>query len=487
MMGFMKPAPHVARLPADRIDAEYKRLRMQVFWGTFLGYATYYLLRKNFSLAMPYIVEESGYTKAQLGIVLTMLSIAYGFSKFVMGNVSDRSNPKYFATIGLLLSAMICLAFGLVPGVLSSIPIMCTLSFLNGWFQGMGWPPCGKTMVHWWSKKERGTIVSIWNCAHNVGGMAPGALVLLAGMIWARTHGVEATNKDIWQQALYYPGIAAMVAAVFIVFAMKDTPQSCGLPPIEQWKNDYPDDYDEKTAEKNLSTKEIFVTYVLKNRLLWYIAVANVFVYLIRYGVLKWSPVYLSEVKHFDFKGTAIAYTIYELAAIPGTLLCGWVSDKIFKGKRGITGVIFMILTTIAVVALWMNPATPVDAQGNIVAEYAGVVWYKNPYQLTDFLLMTTVGFLIYGPVMLIGLHALELAPKKAAGTAAGFTGLFGYLGGTVSASYVIGRTAERYGWDAGFYVMIAGSIIAVILLLITTLEEAKHKAKIPEQERLVK
>ena len=90
MMGFMKPAPHVARLPADRIDAEYKRLRMQVFWGTFLGYATYYLLRKNFSLAMPYIVEESGYTKAQLGIVLTMLSIAYGFSKFVMGNVSQQ-------------------------------------------------------------------------------------------------------------------------------------------------------------------------------------------------------------------------------------------------------------------------------------------------------------------------------------------------------------------------------------------------------------
>ena len=72
---------------------------------------------------------------------------------------------------------------------------------------------------------------------------------------------------------------------------------------------------------------------MLKNRLLWYIAIANVFVYLIRYGVLKWSPVYLSEVKHFDFKGTAWAYTVYELAAIPGTLLCGWVSDKVFKAN----------------------------------------------------------------------------------------------------------------------------------------------------------
>ena len=483
MIGFMKPAPHVARLPADRIDAEYKRLRMQVFWGTFLGYATYYLLRKNFSLAMPYIVEESGYTKAQLGIVLTMLSIAYGFSKFVMGNVSDRSNPKYFATIGLLLSAMICLAFGLVPGVLSSIPIMCTLSFLNGWFQGMGWPPCGKTMVHWWSKTERGSVVSVWNTAHNLGGMVPGAMVLLAGAVYFNTHGVEATNKDIWQQALYYPGIAAMIIAIPIFFIMKDSPQSCGLPPIEQWKNDYPDNYDAKTAEKDLTTKEIFVTYVLKNRLLWYIALANVFVYLIRYGVLKWSPVYLSEVKHFNFKGTAWAYTIYELAAIPGTLLCGWVSDKVFKGKRGLTGFIFMILTTAAVVALWMNPATPADQ----VAQYADKPWFQNPYQLTDFVLMTTVGFLIYGPVMLIGLHALELAPKKAAGTAAGFTGLFGYLGGTTAAAAVVGWAAQHYGWDGGFYVMIGGGVIAVVLLFITMLEEGRHKARIPESERVKK
>ena len=378
---------------------------------------------------------------------------------------------------------------GLVPWATSSVAVMFAFIFLNGWFQGMGWPPCGKTMVHWWSKKERGTIVSIWNCAHNIGGMMPGAMVLLATYIFAQNHPdiTDVKAMHVWRQALYYPGVVAMLLAVPVYFVMKDTPQSCGLPPIEQWKNDYPENYDEKTAEKNLSTKEIFVTYVLKNRLLWYIALANVFVYLIRYGVLKWSPVYLGEVKHFDIKGTAWAYTIYELAAVPGTLLCGWVSDKVFKGRRGLTGVIFMILTTLAVLALWLNPATPVDAQGNIIAEYADVVWYKNPYQLTDFILMTTVGFLIYGPVMLIGLHALELAPKKAAGTAAGFTGLFGYLGGTVAASAVIGWAADRFGWDGGFRVMVTGGVIAIILLLITTIEEGKHKAKIPEKERLVK
>lgn len=162
-----------------------------------------------------------------------------------------------------------------------------------------------------------------------------------------------------------------------------------------------------KNLRKRFNCKRNLRNLCIKNKLLWYIAIANVFVYLIRYGVLKWSPVYLSEVKHFNIKGTAWAYTIYELAAVPGTLLCGWVSDKVFKGKRGLTGFIFMILTTAAVVAYWMNPATP-EAE---LANYSA--WYENPYQLTDFVLMTLIGFLIYGPVMLIGLHALELAPKK--------------------------------------------------------------------------
>ena len=473
MFGPFKPAPHIAELPAEKIDSTYRRLRWQVFAGIFFGYAAYYFVRANFDLAQPGLIQAGLYTKAELGVIGSAAGLAYGLSKFVMAGMSDRSNPRVFLPFGLLLSGLCMTLMGLFPWATSGIAIMWAMIFLNGWFQGMGWPPCGRTMVHWWSKSERGTIVSIWNTAHNIGGMMPGAMVLLASAVFFSTHGIEAQAKDIWQQSLYYPGIAAMICAIPVYFVMRDTPQSCGLPSIEKWRNDYPDDYNEKTYENDLSTKEIFVTYVLKNKLLWYIAIANVFVYLIRYGVLKWSPVYLSEVKHFNIKGTAWAYTIYELAAVPGTLLCGWVSDKVFKGKRGLTGFIFMILTTAAVVAYWMNPATP-EAE---LANYAA--WYENPYQLTDFILMTLIGFLIYGPVMLIGLHALELAPKKAAGTAAGFTGLFGYLGGTVSASAVIGWAAQHYGWDGGFYVMIGGGILAVLLLFIVMVEEGKHKAKL--------
>ena len=54
-----------------------------------------------------------------------------------------------------------------------------------------------------------------------------------------------------------------------------------------------------------------------------------------------------------------------------------------------------------------------------------------------------------------------------------------------MSASAVVGWAAEHYGWDGGFYVMIAGSVLAVILLFITMIEEGKHKARIAESERL--
>ncbi|MGL5006006.1 MAG: glycerol-3-phosphate transporter [Plesiomonas sp.] len=440
MLRFFQPAAHSARLPDAQIDSTYKRMRWQIFAGIFFGYAGYYLVRKNFSLAMPYLVEQ-GFSRGDLGFAMSGVAIAYGLSKFLMGAVSDRSNPRVFLTAGLLMSAAIFLFMGFVPWATSSITIMFVLLFLNGWVQGMGWPPCGRTMVHWWSQKERGEIVSVWNCAHNVGGGMIGPLFIL-GMGWFND----------WRSAFYVPAAAAVGVAIFAYLTMRDTPQSCGLPPIEEYKNDYPEDYSAKN-EIELTAKEIFTKYILPNKLLWYIAFANVFVYLLRYGVLDWAPTYLKEVKHFSVDKSSWAYFLYEWAGIPGTLVCGWMSDKVFKGNRGATGVFFMILVAIATTVYWLNPA------GNPTVDMAALV---------------AIGFLIYGPVMLIGLHALELAPKKAAGTAAGFTGLFGYLGGSVAANAVVGYTVDRFGWDGGFMLLIGSCVMAVILLALTMFHHNK-------------
>lgn len=233
MFGIFRPAPHQAPLPDAEVDSTYRRLRWQIFAGIFIGYAGYYLLRKNFSLAMPYLIED-GYSRGQLGVAMSAIAIAYGLSKFIMGLVSDRSNPRVFLPFGLLVSAAVMFIFGFAHWATSSVAIMFVLLFINGWAQGMGWPPSGRTMVHWWSQKERGSVVSVWNVAHNVGGGLIGPLFLLGLALFGD-----------WRSAFYVPAIVAVGVAVFAYFAMRDTPQSCGLPPIEKHKDDYPEGYDE--------------------------------------------------------------------------------------------------------------------------------------------------------------------------------------------------------------------------------------------------
>ncbi|MCF0168159.1 MAG: MFS transporter [Bacteroidales bacterium] len=426
-----------------QIDKRYKGLRLQVFLGVYLGYAAYYLVRKNFTLAMPFIKENYGFSESQLGLALAFNGIGYGISKFLMGGVSDRSDARKFLPLGLILASVATIIAGTALGT-ANIFMMALLQFLIGWFGGMGWPPCGRVMTHWFSRGERGTKMSIWNTAHNVGGGMVGTIAA-----FGTTMGISLGLGSLaWRFGSFYlPAAIAILVALIAYLLIRDTPQSCGLPAIEQHRNDYAPDYSEH-QETVLSTKDIFFKYVLRNKWLWYIAMANAFVYCVRYGVLDWAPTYLKDVKGYDFKASGVAYSFYEWAAIPGTLFCGWLSDKVFKGRRSMTTIIFMAMVALAVFIYWRNPA-------------------GNP--LIDNIALIAIGFFIYGPVMLIGVQALDLSPKNAAGASAGLTGFFGYFFGTsLLANFVIGKVIQSYGWDVSFIVLIGCCLMSIVLMLLT-------------------
>lgn len=436
MIGWLKPAPFAAPLPASEVDPAYRRLRRQVFGGIFIGYAAYYLVRNTLALAIPDILKEfPQHSKAELGTALTGLSIAYGVSKFLMGSVSDRSNPKYFLPLGLLLSSVIILICGTVKAIYASLFVLVVLQTLNGWVQGMGWPPSGKTMVHWFSTKERGLTVSVWNVGHNVGG----ALVANFALI-----GVTLFND--WGAKFYFNALIAAALAVVAYFLLHDTPQSEGLPPVEEYKNDYPPDYS-PDHERTMTFREIFFTHVLPNKYLWAIAIANAFIYFVRYGVVNWIPTYLETAKGFSFQQSSIGWSLYEYAAIPGTIACGWVSDKWFKGRRAPATILFMALTLVAVLVYWFN------LKGPLWIDYAALI---------------AIGFLIYGPIMIVGLHALDLVPKKAAGTAAGFTGFFGYVFGSALSGTGVGWIADHWGWSGVFSTMVACCLLTIVFSAFT-------------------
>ena len=448
-MSFLSPPPFKEEMSSEKVSKSYPLLRWQVFLGAFIGYAGFYIVRKNFSMAIP-MLEPFGFEKGELGIVLSMNAVAYGFSKFIMASISDRSNARHFLPLGLILAAL-SLMFMIVPiqyiGAEHkewAIILMAALNFLVGWFNGMGWPPCGRVMTHWFSQKERGTWMSVWNCAHNVGGALVGPMAVY-GAIWFGSWFYGADEQRYFLIGTYlFPSCVAILIAVIAYCLIRDTPQSCGLPSIEKWRNDYTDSYSAK-SEEVLSSKEIFRT-VLTNKYLWYIALSNAFVYMVRYGCLDWAPTILTE-RGINIKDAGWAYFAYEMAAIPGTLVCGWLSDHVFKGKRALPTIIFM----------------------SIVALFITIYWQCLDDINIVLICLIAIGFFIYGPVMLIGVQALDLAQKNAAGTAAGLTGFMGYVLGTaLLANIVIGYVAQHAGWNWTFLLLVGSCIISILFMLLT-------------------
>ena len=453
MSNLLAPPPYKPEQTGPEADKRYKALRLQVFLGAFIGYAAFYIVRKNFSMAIP-MLAPFGFEKGELGTVLAMNAVAYALSKFLMGSVSDRSDARKFLPLGLVLASL-SMMFMIVPitafgdNHAMAIVLMGVLNFLVGWFNGMGWPPCGRVMTHWFSQTERGTMMSIWNCAHNVGGALVGPMAVYGATWFGSWFYANQPDHYFLIGTFVFPAATAILVALLAYCLLRDTPQSCGLPSVEKWRNDYPKNYSEK-SEQVLSTKEIFFKYVLNNKFLWYIAIANAFVYMVRYGCLDWAPTILTE-KGVNLKDAGWAYFAYEFAAIPGTLICGWLSDKLFHGRRALPTILFMALVAVFILTYWLF-------MDNLTAVIISLIG---------------IGFFIYGPVMLIGVQALDLAPKNAAGTAAGLTGFFGYFFGTaILANTLIGYVAENVSWNMTFVLLLGACALSIVFMGLTYKEE---------------
>lgn len=432
ILSFLKAAPYreVTASP-EQIDQEYHYWRWRIFWGMFIGYALFYFTRKSFTFVTPALIADLGFQKSDLGFLSTILSLTYGLSKFVSGLQSDRSNPRYFMSIGLILTGVFNICFGLS----SSLYLFALFWGLNGWFQGWGWPPCARLLTHWYSHKERGSWWASWNVSHNVGG----ALIPLVVGVAADYYG--------WRFAMFVPGVICILGGLWLMYQLRDTPQSLGLPPIEKFRNDYSGIAEGKNyVERELTTREILFEYVLNNKFIWLLAFSYFFLYIVRTGVNDWSVLYLVEEKKYSQIGATGAVSLFEVGGFFGSLLAGFASDRIFKARRGPVNIAYSFLMLFAVAAFWYTPA--------------GFPWLDSAS-------MFMIGFLVFGPQMLIGVAAAELSHKKASATATGFAGWFAYFGAAF-AGYPLGLLTQHYGWEGFFWALIICCAITTLLLLPT-------------------
>lgn len=423
LLRWFRPAPHIARLPEESACRAWPRYRWRVFEAAFVGYALFYVVRNNLGVVAKELGAALHYDKAMIGDILAGTAIAYGVGKFVMGFLSDRSDTRKFIFAGLLLTALCNFAFG----ASSTFGVHLALWSLNGLIQGMGYGPCARGLSHWYSAAERGSIFGVWNMAHNLGGGAVGVIA------------AACAHHFGWPSAFYVPGAIAALGAFYLLWRMVDTPESVGLPPVEERS------VREASDQVELSFRQIMVGHILTNRMLWLVAVANFFVYIVRYSMLDWGPTYLKEVKGATLIGGGVSTLVIEFAGALGMVSMGWLSDR-WGGRRGRVSMLCVLPLVAAFGALRLTPP--------------GHLWL-------DLTLLGLVGFFVYVPVMMLGVMSLDLTSKKAVGTAAGFVGLFGYIG-RVAQGKGLGWMAQNHGWDAALWGIIVCASLAAALLLFT-------------------
>lgn len=429
LCNILRPAPHIPVIEdASTVKSLYHYWRIRIFYSMFIGYAIYYFTRKSFTFAMPGLLEELELDTAQVGLLSTIFSLTYGPSKFFSGILSDRSNARYFMAFGLFMTGV----FNILFGMSSSLLFLALFWGLNGWFQGFGWPPCARYLMQWYSHSERGAWWSSWNAAHNIGGFL---IPWIVGAI-SQHYG--------WRYAMYAPGWIAIGMSFFLLNRLRDMPGSLGLPPIEKFRNDYPDAKIHVTDEETLTTRELLIDYVLKNPYIWLLGISYFFVYAVRTGFNDWTALFLRREREYSLLGANGIASVFEVGGIVGSLAAGWSSDYLFGAKRGPVNVLFAFAMIAATVFFWAIPP-------------------GSPY--LDLLAVFLLGFTVFGPQMLIGVAAAELSHKQAAATATGFIAFIAYLG-AATAGYPLGRVIKDYQWEGFFIVMFLCCIISCLLLL---------------------
>lgn len=462
----------------------FKYWQWRTIIGTMVGYIFFYLIRKNFSFAMPGLTAEYGITKASLGGILSLAGFLYGLSKLLNGMLADRINGRWHMVTGLAVSTISAFVIGFGAEIIThftgvpegSTPefvgkftiLLSVLWIINNIFQGCGFPPCSRLLPRWIPAGELSTKMALWNTSHSIGAGLAGILcgVLIMGMMGtdlsantdmvttiAKNLGKEATdtavvaaaqNVGAWKWTFIIPGIIAAVGVVITAAILRDTPKSVGLPELyESGDSNKIENREESQAEISAFIRK----HVWKNPVIWALAVADFFVYVIRFAVLDWGPTFLREHCGMTAEWAAMTVIIFEIFGVVGMLLAGWISDKLFGGRAARTCLLCMVGTLLAIL-------------GFIALQKAGA----SPILLL--FVLALAGAFLYGPQALIGVISSNHATRKASATALGIIGFVSYVSVLVS-GWGFGVIADsKYGWNGVFVAMVVMAIIGTIIFI---------------------
>jgi len=405
----------------------WQRRIFLVLWTT---YASFYLGRVNFSVALPGIMSDLGWTRANVGAIGTALFWAYAIGQFINGQLGDRWGARILITIGLTVSAVMNLLFGFSQ----ALGVMIVIWAINGYVQSMGWAPTVKTLANWFPPRVRGKMSGRLGTSYILGGAIS---VALAGFIAARFG---------WRATFFAPCALLLLSAVHWYLRVRNSPESAGLPALEELEGEAEPSEGSKPEDKYLGLR-----YTLRNsvgnRGVWLMGCGLFFVNIVRYGFLTWAPTYLFETQGAEIDKAAYSSMIFPIAGALGALFSGWATDRWFQSRRApVAGISLLAAGVLAWVYRFV---VPVDA------------W------LLGLIALAAIGFAVFGAhVLIVAAAPMDFGTRKAAASATGFIDGWGYLGAGLQ-GFGTGLLVDRWGWNAGFAFWIACAFLAAGVMVL--------------------
>lgn len=403
-------APSSQKVDPSKVKKTYKQLRFQAFIAATFGYSLYYVCRTSLNVVKSPIIDSGILNASQLGTIGLCLFWAYAIGKFVNGFLSDHCNITRFMATGLIISSTANLILGLTSllpfsavAINAIIFTMFTIMWgINGWAQSMGAPPAIISLTRWYPLSIRGTFYGFFSASHNFGEFLSFLFV-----------GIVVTAMG-WQWGFYGAAVAGALGVVLILLWLHDNPESKGLPPIEILSEEKtPEQYaQEKVAasQEGASHKEEtsrIQKAVLRNPGVWILALSSAFMYMSRYAINSWGILFLEKIKGFSTLEASTIISINAICGVLGTVLSGWLSDKVFHGDRKYPALVAGILEAISLYLFL----------------FGGNNWFINILAMTLFGI--SIGVLI---CFIGGLMAIDIVPRKATGAALGIVGLASYV-----------------------------------------------------------
>ena len=410
------------------------RARRGLNW-TFVGllYTSFYTCRYNFAIANKSISDEFGFTKGQMGTIITTALFAYACGQIINGLLTDRIGGKRAMLIGAAGTVIMNILFGFASfaGMLS---LFLLIRGLDGYLQSFGAPGMVKINAAWFAKTERGRFAGIFGFMINAGRFLINTFgpALLAGFVFLGLWHVPPLH---WRWLFWIPAGIAVLAAVTMAFIAKETPQQAGFPPV--------DEEHIRGDETHASIATVFKA-IASNPVIWVVALAYGCTGAVRQGIDQWFFRFMQEVHHFDLHDVRFKYlgVLIPFVASAGSLISGYVSDLVFNGRRApvAAGLYFLEAGIILAAAQFTSANTAVF-----------------------FLIL--ISFTANATHSLLGTAAaMDIGGARMAGFASGLIDSFQYFGGSL-AGLLLGHLLDR-SWGYYFYFMVPFGIIGGFLMV---------------------